>query len=144
MNWTRIGCAVDFSPESRAAMEQAALLASRLGASLTLVHVDDRSGAPTTDATLSGPVSIAREALELERILGEWAEDATRLAGREVPFLLLTGDPATEIVRAASERPFDAVVLATHGRAEADRLRFGSVAQAVVRDARCSVTVFRR
>jgi nucleotide-binding universal stress UspA family protein len=144
MTWKRIGCSVDFSPESRAALVQAAELATRFGAELTLVHVDDRSRGPTTDATLSGSVSLARGRLELERLLGEWSDDARRLTSRPVDFLLLAGDPATELLKAAAERPYDVIVMGTHGRAEVDRLVFGSVAQAVVRDARCSVLVVRR
>lgn len=135
---------MDFSPESRAALEQAVELATRFGAELTLVHVDDRSRGPTTDATLSGPVSLARGRLELERLLGEWADDARKHTSRPVDFVLLAGDPATELLKAAAERPYDVLVMGTHGRAEVDRLVFGSVAQAVVRDARCSVLVVRR
>jgi nucleotide-binding universal stress UspA family protein len=144
MTWKRIGCSVDFSPESRYAMEQAAHLATRLGAELTLLHVDDRSAGPSTDATLSGSVSLQRGRLELERLLGEWTDEARRITSRPVEFALLSGDPAAEIVKAAATQPFDVVVMGTHGRTEVDRLRFGSVAQAVVRDARCSVLVVRR
>ncbi len=144
MDWKRIGCSVDFSPESRVALEQAAQLATRFGATLTLVHVDDRTQAPPTDATLSGSLSLARGKLELERLLGEWTEEARRITSRPVEFLLLSGDPASEVLRAAEAQPFDVVVMGTHGRAERDRLVFGSVAQAVVRDAHCSVLVIRR
>ena len=144
MTWKRIGCAVDFSPESRFAMERAAELATRFGAELTLLHVDDRSEGPVTDATLSGSVSLQRGRLELERLLGEWTEEARRITSRPVEFALLTGDPAGEIVKAASTRPLDVIVMGTHGRAEVERLRFSSVAQALVRDARCSVLVVRR
>jgi nucleotide-binding universal stress UspA family protein len=143
MSWKRIGCSVDFSPESRRALEQAAELATRFGGELTLVHVDDRSAGPPTDATLSGSVSLARGRLELERILGEWAEEARRLTSRPVEFKLLAGDPATEILKAAAVEPFDLVVMGTHGLPERERLLLGSVAQAVVREARCSVLVVR-
>ena len=144
MSWKRIGCPIDCSPESRVAVEQAAELATRFGASLTLLHVDDRTEGPVTDATLSGSVSLQRGKLELERLLGEWTEEARRITSRPVELLLLTGDPATEIVKAARTQPFDAIVMGTHGRPEPDRLLFGSVAQAVVRDAHCSVVVVRR
>ena len=144
MAWKRIACSVDFSPESRAALDEAAQLATRYGAELTLVHVDDRAREPTTDATLSSAVSLERGRLELERLLGEWSDDARKITSRPVEFLLLSGDPASQVLKAAAELPFDVVVMGTHGRAEVDRLRFGSVAEAVVRDARCSVLVVRR
>jgi universal stress protein A len=144
MAWKRIGCSVDFSPESRLALEQAAELATRYGGELTLLHVDDRAEGPPTDATLSGSVSLARGRLELERLLGEWAEDGRRMTSRPVEFRLLTGDPATELLRSAATEPFDLIVVGSHGREEVDRLRVGSVAQAILRQAGCSVLVVRR
>jgi nucleotide-binding universal stress UspA family protein len=52
-----------------------------------------------------------------------------------------TGSPAREAVAEAAEWPADLVVVGTHGRAGAARALLGSVAEAVVRDASCSVLV---
>ena len=52
---------------------------------------------------------------------------------------LLTGVPANEIIRLASERQVDLIVVGTHGRAGAWRLLKGSVAEAVIRHAPCPV-----
>jgi len=52
-----------------------------------------------------------------------------------------TGAPAREAVAEAAEWPADLVVVGTHGRAGAARALLGSVAEAVVRDASCSVLV---
>jgi nucleotide-binding universal stress UspA family protein len=52
-----------------------------------------------------------------------------------------TGTPAREAVSEAAEWPADLVVVGTHGRAGAARALLGSVAEAVVRDAPCSVLV---
>jgi nucleotide-binding universal stress UspA family protein len=57
--------------------------------------------------------------------------------------VLLTGAPADEIVRFAREGCYDAIVMGTHGRAGREHLVFGSVAQAVVREAPCTVVVAR-
>ncbi len=141
--WRRICCAVDFSRESRRAMEEAAELAWRFVADLTLVHVDDRPGAAVGGEALAAVEAVARGGLELERQLGEWAGVASRIAARSAAFELLAGDPATEIVRFAREHACDAVVMGTHGRGERERLEMGSVAEAVVRAAPCAVVVVR-
>jgi nucleotide-binding universal stress UspA family protein len=141
--WRRIVCAVDFSGASRAAMEEAAEVVRDLRAELTLVHVDDGAGRPMGAEALAAPEAVERIPLEVERQLGEWCVAAEAIAGAAVDEVLLHGDPAAEILRLAAERGFDAVVLGTHGRDVRERLVFGSVAQAVVRDATCSVLVVR-
>jgi nucleotide-binding universal stress UspA family protein len=141
--WKRLCCPVDFSRESRAAMQEAAELARCSGAALELVHVDDRP-APSGGAPSLVPAETLRGAtLELERQLGEWAESARHVLHGPVRFALLAGAPADEIVRFARQGGFDAVVMGTHGRTGRERLVFGSVAQAVVRDAPCTVVVVR-
>jgi nucleotide-binding universal stress UspA family protein len=52
-----------------------------------------------------------------------------------------TGVPAREAAAEAEEWPADLVVVGTHGRGGAARALLGSVAEAVVRDAPCSVLV---
>lgn len=54
-----------------------------------------------------------------------------------------TGRPASEIVAEASEWAADLIVMGTHGRTGAARAFLGSVAQAVLRDASCSVLVVK-
>ena len=52
---------------------------------------------------------------------------------------VVTGDPATEIVRMAKEEKSDLIVLPTHGRTGFSHVFFGSVAEKVVRHAECPV-----
>jgi len=52
---------------------------------------------------------------------------------------LLVGDPASAIVEAAEEENVDLIVLGTHGRTGLTRLLMGSVAENVVRKAKCPV-----
>ncbi len=54
-----------------------------------------------------------------------------------------SGRPAGEIVAEATEWPADLIVMGTHGRTGAARALLGSVAQAVMRDAPCSVLIIR-
>jgi nucleotide-binding universal stress UspA family protein len=142
--WTRILCPVDFSPPSRVALEEAADLAWRFGAELTLLHVDDRPGRPVASETLLPPAAIEPWTLELERQLAEWAGIAERIAVRPVEYALAAGPAAEEILRLAGEGGFDAIVMGTHGRGGVEHLAFGSVAEAVVREAGCPVLVVRR
>ncbi len=62
-------------------------------------------------------------------------------ADHTVPYdhMLLVGDPATAIAQAAEREGADLIVMGTHGRTGLTRLLMGSVAEAVVRKARCPV-----
>jgi nucleotide-binding universal stress UspA family protein len=53
------------------------------------------------------------------------------------------GDPAGEIVRAASDWKADLIVMGTHGRSVLGRLLIGSVARNVLHHAGCSVLIAR-
>lgn len=135
--WKQIGCAVDFSAHSWAALQRAADLARRLEAQLILVHV--------IPPGQGGVHSRAERALGLaeERILGrldEWRAAAGRAAGRPVQAQLLLGSPASELVRFGA-RGLDLLVVGTRGPTGLGRLLLGSVAERVARDAACPVMV---
>ena len=49
------------------------------------------------------------------------------------------GNPAQEILKFAEEEEVDAILIATHGRTGLSHIVFGSVAQRVVRRAKCPV-----
>jgi universal stress protein A len=143
-DWKRIACGVDLSHASRSAMEEAAAIARRDGAELTLLYVYEPP--PDTGMMLLGSAEDAGGGgvREIERPLAEWREEAERIAGRPVSKALLIGVPASEIVRFAQEHRIDLVVVATHGRKGLAHLVLGSVAEAVLRQAPCSVLVVRR
>ena len=141
--WKRICCAVDFSPVSRIAMEEAAALAATLQAELVLVHVDDRPPLPGARDALAPSASIEQQSFFLERQLDEWTGVAERIVGRPVTRELLQGAAAETIVSWAAGGKCDAIVVGTHGRTGVQHYVFGSVAQAVVRDASCTVVVVK-
>jgi nucleotide-binding universal stress UspA family protein len=143
MGWRRVCCPVDFSWESRIAMQEAVELASHFDCELTLVHVDDRPARPRADETLASPETLERGTLELERQLDTWRNQAEQLMKKPVKCVLLAGEPAEEIVRFARGGSYDAIVMGTHGQAGRHRWVVGSVAQSVVREAPCTVTVVR-
>jgi nucleotide-binding universal stress UspA family protein len=74
------------------------------------------------------------------------ARAADRLAqtGLSVETAVRQGDPRTVIVDEASEWGADLIVVGSHGHTGLKRLLLGSVAQAVVAHAPCSVEVARR
>ncbi|HYW13047.1 MAG TPA: universal stress protein [Longimicrobium sp.] len=78
----------------------------------------------------------ARE--QLDAFVAELGElpEGVRVEGR-----VRTGAPAREAVAEAAEWPAELVVVGSHGRGGAARALLGSVAEAVVRDAPCSVLV---
>jgi nucleotide-binding universal stress UspA family protein len=141
--WKKIGCAIDFSEPSRTAMEEAAMLARRLGASLTLVHVVAPLPAIAEGVQISEHLVSDIVAAEHEDALSRWRTDAEASAGAEVGSKLLFGEPAGEIVRHAREEGYDALVLGSHGRSGLSRALLGSVAEHVLRHAGRPVLVVR-
>lgn len=125
-------------------MQEAVELASHFSCELTLVHVDDRPARPRADETLASSETVERGTLELERQLDAWRNQAEQMMKKPVKCVLLAGEPAEEIARFAREGSYDAIVMGTHGKAGRERWIVGSVAQAVVREAPCTVTVVRR
>ncbi len=143
LTWDRILCAVDFSEPSRLAMEAAADLARRYGSHLTLVHAHEAPTVARPDVLLAPPELFEASARESEQKLEQWRTEAQRLAGRTVQSLLLKGNAAVEIVRAAEDDRSDLIVIATRGRTGLKRVVLGSVAEHVVRMAPCPVFVVR-
>ena len=60
-------------------------------------------------------------------------------AGVEAEVILREGVPFAEILKAAEDAPIDLIVLGSHGRTGLSHFLIGSVAERVVRRARCSV-----
>jgi nucleotide-binding universal stress UspA family protein len=124
----------DFSSASDAGMDMAASLARDTGGTLLIMHVEEPPAAYGRGELYFGMPEP--DNTELLRML-----HAVRPSDPAVPFehRLVTGDPATEIVRLAETEGADMIVMGTHGRTGLRRLLMGSVAEAVVRRASCPV-----
>lgn len=112
----------DFSSFSNHAYFHAIALAENLGASLLIAYVATPEQSSQRDFWRG----------QLEQIRPGNPSITTN-------HIFLEGDPATEIVRFANESAIDLIVMGTHGRTGVDRLLMGSVAEQVMRGARCSV-----
>lgn len=141
MNIDKILYATDFSPDSEAALNYASSLASGAGATLIIVHVDD-----TTPGSVFGDVGdgympqideIARE--EYEHLLATLPTSRVAYEHR-----FLRGDAANVILRLAEREQVDVIVIGTHGRTGLKRLLMGSVAELVVRRAKCSALTIKQ
>lgn len=115
----------DFSPYSNQAYFHSVALAEAHKASLTILYVFIPKG--------NGDDADRRHwRNQLEQI---------RPMNPAIPVhhILLDGDPATEIVRYATDAGMDLIVMGTHGRSGLERLLVGSVTEKVLREAPCSV-----
>jgi nucleotide-binding universal stress UspA family protein len=139
-DWKRICCPIDFSDASRAAMEVAADLARRNGGELTLLHAYPIPGYTFPDGSVvASPKMMQDLADQAARHIEEWRAEAARLGAPSVSAVTAVGEPAGEIVAYAAEQRMELLVLGTHGRTGLEHALMGSVAERVVRRARCPV-----
>ena len=129
----------DFSHASDAGLPLATSLARDAGATLVILHVEEPPLAYGGGELYYGIPEPNTEALQ--KMLAE-----VKPTDANVPYVhrMVTGDPATEIVRVAQEEQADILVVGTHGRSGITRLLMGSVAEQVIRHAACPVLTFKK
>jgi universal stress protein A len=139
----KILCPIDFSEGSRSALRAATTLATQNAGEVVLVHVwTPPIMAMATQAPVPG------EALQqmYETAEADLAAAAAALGkqGVRTTTQILEGSPWAMIVEASrNDRAIDLVVMGTHGRTGLSHALLGSVAEQVVRHARCAVLVVR-
>lgn len=133
--------ATDFSDAAVPAIEAGDAEARRRGLPLVMLHVVEPFIVTFSYPEASQPplLPLLLEA-RADEATARLAALATRYSGRT---RLERGSAARAIVRAAGELSADLLVVGTHGRTGLRRLALGSVAEAVIRKARCSVLVVR-
>lgn len=122
---------LDGSTCSEIAIPVAALLAGSLVTQITLLRVIDTE-------ERSGAADEARHALESARQRVEWETPALR---GHVNAVLRWGTAAEQILEASAG--YHLIVMATHGKTGATRWAFGSVAEAVLHEARTPLLLTR-
>ncbi len=131
----KILCPVDFSEHSNRAFARACETALHAKAKLYILHVDS-----VNVAALPGSSGYVADLDEYRRLLEE-AQPANDAIDYEQHFA--TGDVPTEIVRFATLRQVNQIVMGTHGRTGLLRSFMGSVASTVTRLASCEVETVR-
>jgi nucleotide-binding universal stress UspA family protein len=128
----------DFSHLSDDALSHATALAQESGATLLIVHVEEPPTAYGTGEMYYGIPEPDNDTLNtmLEAVVP--TDPRVHYEHR-----LAIGNPADEIVRLAEEENVDMIVMATHGRTGLKRWLMGSVAESVVRYAKCPVMTFK-
>ena len=148
MSWKMILVPHDFSSSANHAAAIARDEAKAHGAQLTLLHVIDLPGALKPDTVIvpdenGAPLNIKDYAVRMaEQHLADLAE---RLAkdGVQAQTFIRIGKPEDEIVKFADENRVDLIAMGTHGRTGLAHLLVGSVAERVVRTAKCAVLTIR-
>lgn len=145
----RILYPTDFSERSLVALPVAIDLARRYGAELYCLHVVEMPGEFILEDSYMLPLVTEyqpdygklKEAAEshLEQFVTQHVPDLQGAVTRAV----VTGKPFAEIIRYAREQNIDLIVLGTHGRSALGSVLLGSVAEKVVRKARCPVLTVR-
>ena len=137
----RILIAVDHSKPAADAAEFGADLAAKMNAEVILLTVVPPPPALIPDiASASAKLDASRA--EAKRLLARCRQQLPRET--RVEELVFEGDAADEIISAAASCHADLVIVGTHSRHGLSRVFLGSTAEAVVRNAPCTVLVVRQ
>lgn len=140
MPWKKVLCPIDFSEPARAAMTAAIELCRHFDGELTLFHSYQLPGYTLPEGSVvASPKMLQDLADQAETHLLEWKKIAEDNGAPRVQSLKGIGDPALEVVELAREGGYDLIVLGTHGRSGIRHALLGSIAERVVRHARCPV-----
>lgn len=132
--------ATDFSPATNAALPYAEELARRYGSTVYLVHVVRPDFYPYVP-----PSEWPRIAREEEEFRGKGKHQLeAEFQGFPHEFIFPSGDVWKNVARIIEQKKIDLIVLGTHGRTGVEKVLMGSVAEEIVRQARCPVLTVGR
>ena len=141
-NYKKILLATDFSDFSSQAAERAVLMAERFGSELGVLHVVEPL--PMTDPVYGGifPLDFDLTGQLVEAAQVRLAKMAESLGIPKNLQWVEVGNPKAEIVRVASEKVVDLIVIGTHGK-HGIAVLLGSTASSVIHHASCDVLTVR-
>ncbi|TVO51201.1 MULTISPECIES: universal stress protein [Denitromonas] len=139
--------AVDDSPTSQRAIEEAAALSAASGARLTVVHaVDEALFAHFNRVTLASRDAVQQALIKEGQSVLESAVAAATAAGTKPESKLLASEhhsTSDQIVQAVVQLGADLLIVGSHGRRGVQRLLLGSVAEKLLKKVSISVMVVR-
>lgn len=134
----KILCSTDGTSHSEHAIQVAAEMAAKLGASLSICTVNVARGGAR------GPLIYSMEDDQVKKILDAAAAVARKAGATKVDEVALRSrEAAAAIVQYAEENGYDHIVVGTGDKRGVSRLVLGSVAADVAGRAHCTVTVAR-
>jgi len=137
---------IDDSKFSEAAVQAVIAQAHSKDAEVRVLHVVEPPSLLVArdmtgyDSTLE---SVWDEETKQAQALVAKTAETFRAHGIKVTTAVLQGEPKSLIIDASAEWHADLIVLGSHGRKALDRFLMGSVSEATVRHARCSVEIVR-
>jgi len=139
----KVLAATDFSDPALPAVEAGAAEARRRKADLTIIHAIDLLPvlSPLYEEFYGLPSMDLRD--QMRKLWQQRLDECVLHFKAKGGGLLRDGPAAPAILSAASELPAQLIVVGTHGRTGLSRITLGSVAEAVVRAAPCSVLTVR-
>ena len=137
MKFKRIICAIDFSPGASEAFRVSAELARACSGALLLFHVTEIPPALPGEAV----IKIVKKANEAMQALLTSARSS--LHALDVNTEVTSGLASVEIVNRAREWQADLIVLGSKGTTSLEEIILGGTAEAVTKEAPCSVLVVR-
>ncbi len=140
----RILVPVDFSPDSRNALQYAADLAAVFRAGIVTLHVVEPVyvAEPYLGVAPEVGILLDEQVRNAKAVLARLATDLKK-KGQRIRTMVTAGPPALLIVDVAKDVRADLIVMGTHGRTGLAHLLIGSVAEKVVRTAQCPVLTVR-
>jgi universal stress protein A len=144
MNAQRILFPTDFSHDNEAALQYASSLARETGAILYVVHVDEAVAIAPAMGDAVAYYYAQTTAMDRSEIRERLSSVVPTISDVQFEHHYLVGAPAEEILRFAEREGVDLIVMATHGRSGLARLLMGSVAEGVMRGAKCPIIIVKQ
>jgi nucleotide-binding universal stress UspA family protein len=133
----------DFSKESQSALQAASELARAFACELTLLYVFEPVFWPAPEGYVVYTAEQMTKLLaESQRRLDDAKKECEQL-GAKANTALIQGIIGPTIVEHAEEGKFDLIVMGTHGRTGLGHALIGSIAEKIVRTAKCPVLTVR-
>lgn len=139
----RILVGVDDSNNSEIILKALVTQFQPSGTKIRVIHVVQPVGLAAVPQMSQGYAPELEEQMKRGRELIERVTQQLRLAKFETETSVEIGDVRERIIDTAEAWHADLIVLGSHGRTPIQRFLLGSVAESVVRHARCSVQIIR-